>query len=135
MCRVDGEVTGETGPGLLVFLGVAPGDDGAAAARLAARIAKLRVFGDDRGRMNHSVTDVGGGILSISQFTLYADTRSGNRPSFLGAAPPDQARAVYVDFNAALRALGLPVGEGVFGAHMVIDATNDGPVTVILEQD
>ncbi|MFC3834743.1 MULTISPECIES: D-aminoacyl-tRNA deacylase [Deinococcus] len=135
VCRVDGEVTGETGPGLLVFLGVAPGDDGAAAARLAARIAKLRVFGDDRGRMNHSVTDMGGGILSISQFTLYADTRSGNRPSFLGAAPPEQARAVYASFNAALRALGLPVGEGVFGAHMVIDATNDGPVTLILEQD
>ena len=135
MCRVNGEITGQIGPGLLVFLGVAPGDSDATAARLAARIAKLRVFGDDSGRMNRSVADVGGGVLSISQFTLYADTRVGNRPSFLGAAPPEQARAIYTSFNGALRALGLPVGEGVFGAHMVIDATNDGPVTLILEQE
>ena len=133
-CTVDGRVTGETGPGFLVLLGVAPGDTSGDARGLAGRVARLRVFGDDAGKMNRSVQDIGGGVLSVSQFTLYADTRRGNRPSFLGAAPPEQARALYHEFNAALRTLGLPVGEGVFGAHMVLDLTNDGPVTVTLEE-
>ncbi|PTA69639.1 D-aminoacyl-tRNA deacylase [Deinococcus arcticus] len=132
-CTVAGKVTGQTGPGLLVLLGVAPGDTEETARALAARIAKVRIFGDDAGKMNRSVQDVGGGVLSISQFTLYADTRSGNRPSFTGAAPPEQARVLYGVFNVALRELGLPVGEGVFGAHMTIDLTNDGPVTLTLE--
>ncbi|MBZ9712105.1 D-aminoacyl-tRNA deacylase [Deinococcus multiflagellatus] len=132
-CTVAGQVTGETGPGLLVLLGVAPGDTEQTAQVMAAKIARLRIFGDEAGKMNRSVQDMGGGILSISQFTLYADTRSGNRPSFTGAAPPEQARALYAVFNAALRDLGLPVGEGVFGAHMVIDLTNDGPVTLTLD--
>ena len=132
-CTVEGELTGQTGPGLLVLLGVAPGDTDATAHAMAAKIAKLRIFGDEQGRMNRSVQDIGGGILSVSQFTLYADTRSGNRPSFTGAAPPEQARALYGTFNAALRGLGLPVGEGVFGAHMVLDLTNDGPVTLTLD--
>ncbi len=126
-------MTGETGPGLLVLLGVAPEDTPATAQALAAKIAKLRVFGDEAGKMNRSVLDIGGGILSVSQFTLYADTRRGNRPGFSGAAAPDHARALYAEFNAALRACGLSVGEGVFGAHMVLDLTNDGPVTLLLD--
>ena len=133
-CTVEGRVTGETGPGLLVLLGVAPGDTAGTARALAGRVARLRIFGDDAGKMNRSVQDIGGGVLSVSQFTLFADTRRGNRPSFTGAAPPDQARTLYTEFNAALRDLGLPVGEGVFGAHMVLDLTNDGPVTITLEE-
>jgi D-tyrosyl-tRNA(Tyr) deacylase len=132
-CTVAGEVTGQTGPGLLVLLGVAPTDTAQTARALAAKIAKLRIFGDDTGRMNRSVVDTGGGVLSISQFTLYADTRAGNRPSFVGAAPPAQARELYGAFNAALRDLGLTVGEGRFGEHMVIDLSNDGPVTITLD--
>lgn len=134
-CTVAGTVTGQTGPGLLVLLGVAPGDTAQTARALAAKIAKLRIFGDDAGKMNRSVLDTGGGVLSISQFTLYADTRAGNRPSFTGAAPPEQARGLYGTFNAALRDLGLSVGEGRFGEHMVIDLGNDGPVTITLDMD
>lgn len=132
-CTVEGRVTGETGPGLLVLLGVAPEDTPETARALAAKVAKLRVFGDEAGKMNRSVLDIGGGVLSVSQFTLYADTRRGNRPSFSGAAAPEHARALYAEFNAALRACGVPVGEGVFGAHMVLDLTNDGPVTLLLD--
>lgn len=132
-CTVEGRVTGETGPGLLVLLGVAPGDDAQKAEGLALKVGKLRIFGDEAGKMNRSVHDIGGGVLSISQFTLFADTSRGNRPSFIGAAPPEQARELYGVFNAALRAQGLPVGEGVFGAHMEIELVNDGPVTVTLE--
>ncbi|MFK7604206.1 D-aminoacyl-tRNA deacylase [Deinococcus sp. SM5_A1] len=134
-CTVMGEVTGQTGPGLMVLLGVAPGDTAQTAKALAAKIAKLRIFGDDAGKMNRSVVDMGGGVLSISQFTLYADTRAGNRPSFIGAAPPEHARELYGAFNAALRDLGLTVGEGRFGEHMVIDLSNDGPVTITLEME
>lgn len=132
-CMVAGEVTGQTGPGLMVLLGVAPGDTAQTAKALAVKIAKLRIFNDDAGKMNRSVLDTGGGVLSISQFTLYADTRAGNRPSFIGAAPPNQARELYGAFNAALRDLGLSVGEGRFGEHMVIDLSNDGPVTITLD--
>lgn len=126
-------MTGETGPGFLVLLGVAPRDTPETARALAAKIVKLRVFGDEAGKMNRSVLDIGGGILSVSQFTLYADTRRGNRPSFTGSAAPEQAQTLYAEFNTALRAQGVPVGEGVFGAHMVLDLTNDGPVTLILD--
>lgn len=133
-CTVEGQLTGQIGPGFVVLLGVAPADTPALAASLAAKIAKLRVFGDAQGKMNLSVQDIGGSILSISQFTLYADTSRGNRPSFIAAAPPEQGQALYAAFNAALRALGLSVAEGIFGAHMVIDLTNDGPVTITLEQ-
>ncbi|ABF45812.1 D-tyrosyl-tRNA(Tyr) deacylase [Deinococcus geothermalis DSM 11300] len=132
-CTVEGRVTGATGPGLLILLGVAPEDTPETAWRLAAKIVKLRVFADETGRMNRSVQDIGGGILSISQFTLYADTRRGNRPGFSGAAAPEHARALYAEFNAALRAQGVAVGEGVFGAHMMLDLTNDGPVTLFLD--
>jgi D-tyrosyl-tRNA(Tyr) deacylase len=132
-CTVAGRVTGQTGPGLLILLGVAPEDAPQTAHALAAKIVKLRVFNDEAGRMNRSVLDMGGGVLSVSQFTLYADTRRGNRPGFSGAAAPEQARALYAEFNAGLRAHGLAVGEGVFGAHMVLDLTNDGPVTLTLD--
>lgn len=132
-CEVGGQVTGQIGRGLLVLLGVAPGDTAGDAALLAGKIARLRIFGDEAGKMNRSVQDVGGAVLSISQFTLLADTKKGNRPSFLGAAPPEQGRALYTAFNAALRALGLGVAEGVFGADMQVSLTNDGPVTLLLD--
>ncbi|WP_293912185.1 D-aminoacyl-tRNA deacylase [Deinococcus sp.] len=136
-CEVTGEVTGQVrgqiGPGLVVLLGVAPTDTPATAQALAARLVKLRIFNDEAGKMNRSLADTGGAVLSISQFTLFADTSRGNRPSFTGAAPPDLARAVYADFGVALRALGVEVAEGVFGAHMVISLVGDGPVTLTLE--
>lgn len=132
-CTVEGRVTGETGPGLLILLGVAPEDTPETAQALAAKIARMRLFADEAGKMNLSVLDIGGGVLSVSQFTLFADTRRGNRPGFSSAAPPEQARALYAEFGAALRACGLPVGEGVFGAHMTLDLTNDGPVTLVLD--
>lgn len=132
-CEVEGEVTGQIGAGLLVLLGVAPADTPDTARSLAARLVKLRIFNDEVGKMNRSLADLGGAVLSISQFTLFADTSRGNRPSFLGAAPPEQGRALYAEFNAALRALGVTVGEGVFRAHMVISLINDGPVTLTLD--
>ena len=132
---VAGQVTGEIGPGLLVLLGVGPADTPEAASALAARTARLRIFADEAGRMNRSLQDTGGAALSISQFTLYADTRRGQRPGFSGAAPPEQARALYVAFNAALRGLGVQVQEGVFGADMQITLTNDGPVTLLLDTE
>lgn len=132
-CTVEGEVTGSTGPGLLILLGVAPEDTPETARALAAKVVKLRIFNDGAGKMNRSVLDIGGGVLSVSQFTLHADTRRGNRPGFSGAAAPDHARALYAEFNTALRGHGLSVGEGVFGAHMQLDLTNDGPVTLLLD--
>jgi D-aminoacyl-tRNA deacylase len=130
---VEGRVTGQIGAGLVVLLGVAPDDTPLKAQALAARLVKLRIFNDEAGKMNRSLSDVGGAVLSISQFTLFADTSRGNRPSFLGAASPEQGRALYADFGAALRALGVKVAEGVFGAHMVVSLVNDGPVTLVLE--
>ncbi|WP_161883437.1 D-aminoacyl-tRNA deacylase [Deinococcus alpinitundrae] len=132
-CEVDGAVTGQIAAGLVVLLGVAPSDTPDTARTLAAKLVKLRIFNDEAGKMNRSLADVGGAVLSISQFTLFADTSRGNRPSFLGAASPEQGRALYAEFNAALRALGVPVGEGVFGAHMVVSLVNDGPVTLTLD--
>jgi len=134
-CVVSGRTTGEIGPGLMVLLGVGPADTDAVASALAARLVKLRIFSDEAGRMNRSLLDVGGAVLSISQFTLYADTRRGNRPGFTGAAPPDLARTLYAAFNTALRRLGVQVEEGVFGADMQITLTNDGPVTLILDTE
>ncbi|AWN23285.1 D-tyrosyl-tRNA(Tyr) deacylase [Deinococcus irradiatisoli] len=132
-CDVEGRLTGEIGAGLVVLLGVAPGDTPATAQALATKIVKLRVFNDEAGKMNRSLGDVGGAVLSISQFTLFADTSRGNRPSFVGAAPPEQGRALYTEFNAALRWLGIEVAEGMFGAHMSISLINDGPVTLTLD--
>ncbi len=132
-CEVGSAVTGQIGAGLVVLLGVAPGDMPATARSLAAKIVKLRIFNDDAGKMNRSLSDIGGAALSISQFTLLADTSRGNRPSFLGAAPPEQGQALYAEFNAALRERGIEVAEGVFGAHMIISLVNDGPVTLTLD--
>ncbi len=114
-------------------MGVTHEDDVAAARRLAAKTARLRVFADDAGHMNLALGDVGGGVLAVSQFTLYADTRRGNRPSFTDAAAPEQGEAVYEAYVEALRAEGVPVETGVFGAHMQVDLVNDGPVTILLE--
>jgi len=130
---VEGKVTGAVGKGLLVLLGVANADTEETARAMAAKIAKLRIFSDAEGKMNLSVQDVGGGVLAVSQFTLLADTRKGNRPSFTDAAPPKKAYALYETFCDAVAALGLPVGKGIFGAHMDVRLTNDGPVTIVMD--
>jgi len=124
---------GEIGHGLCVLLGVARGDGEEQAARLAGKVARLRVFPDDDGRFDRSVADVSGAVLVVSQFTLIADTSKGNRPSFAEAAPPDEAEALYERFCADLRALGVPAETGVFGAKMDLELVNDGPVTIVLD--
>jgi len=131
--RVDGAVRGRIEAGFVVLVGVSPADTVALAARLAAKVAALRLFEDSEGRMNLALADVGGAVLAISQFTLYADVRRGNRPSFSGAAPGDVAAPVYDAFCAGIEAAGLRCERGVFGAHMEIDLVNDGPVTVIVD--
>ena len=131
--RVDGAVVGEIGTGLVVLLGIARGDEEALVERVAGKVAHLRVFADDAGRFDRSVMDVGGGVLVVSQFTLLADTAKGNRPSFTGAAPPEEAEPLYERFCAELRALGLEVATGVFGATMAVELVNDGPVTIVLD--
>jgi D-tyrosyl-tRNA(Tyr) deacylase len=132
--EVAGEVTGAIGAGLLVFVCAEPPDTEASAERLVAKILKLRIFADDAGKMNRSVADVGGGLLVVSQFTLAADTRGGNRPSFSAAAPPEQGRALY---EAVLRIArerhAGAVAAGRFGAEMQVHLVNDGPVTVPLK--
>ncbi|MEX0674589.1 MAG: D-aminoacyl-tRNA deacylase [Gaiellaceae bacterium] len=124
---------GGIGAGLCVLLGVARGDGEEEAARLAGKIARLRVFEDDRGRFDRSLLDVAGAALVVSQFTLIADTAKGNRPSFSEAAPPEQAEPLYELFCAELRGLGVPVETGVFGARMELELVNDGPVTIVLD--
>ncbi|HKP18728.1 MAG TPA: D-aminoacyl-tRNA deacylase [Gaiellaceae bacterium] len=123
---------GEIGPGLCVLLGVAGGDTAAAAERLAAKVANLRIFENDEGKFDRSLLDVGASALVVSQFTLIADTAKGNRPSFGHAAPPEEAEPVYEAFCAALRDLGVDVATGVFGARMQVELVNDGPVTIVL---
>jgi len=130
---VDGEVVGRIDRGLLVLLGVAPGDTEATADAMAGKVARLRIFADEAGKMNRSVRDVGGAALVVSQFTLLADARKGNRPSFAGAAPPEEARRLYERFCKALAAEGVPVERGVFGAMMAVELVGDGPVTIVLE--
>lgn len=131
--EVEGNVVGRIGPGLLVLVCAMQGDDDAAADKLAARVAKLRIFRDDAGKMNRSVQDIGGAALVISQFTLAADTRTGNRPGFSTAAAPDEGRRLYERFAQALRDLNLPVETGEFGAEMKVSLLNDGPVTIWLD--
>ena len=131
--EVDGAVIGKIGPGLLVLLGVGKSDTPADAEFLAAKVAGLRVFADEAGKMNRSVVEAGGALLVVSQFTLYGDTRKGRRPSFDLAAPPEQARALYEHFAGSARRLGLPVETGKFQAMMSVSLTNDGPVTLIVE--
>ena len=132
--QVDGQTIGHIGTGLLVLLCAEPADTRDIADRLIAKLLRLRVFGDDAGRMNRSVQDVAGGLLIVSQFTLAADTRSGNRPSFTAAAPPALARELYdhVLQTAARLHAPHPVASGRFGAHMVVSLVNDGPVTLPL---
>jgi D-tyrosyl-tRNA(Tyr) deacylase len=131
--RVGDEVVGAVGRGYAVLLGVHARDTEAEAAALAEKVAKLRIFADDEGKMNRSLIDVGGAVLSVSQFTLYGNTEKGRRPSFIDAANPEQANALYEAFNARLRSLGVSVETGRFRAHMVVEIHNDGPVTLMLE--
>ena len=130
---VDGRRLAEIGGGFVALVGVGHGDTATEAGRLAAKTAKLRVFEDGAGLMNLALGEVGGAVLAVSQFTLYACTRKGNRPSFTDAAPPERGEAVYEAYVAALRAAGAPVATGVFGAHMEVELVNDGPVTILLE--
>ena len=130
---VDGETVGQIGLGLLVLLGVEAGDDRAEADRLCGKIAKLRIFPDDRGKMNRSVLESGGAILLVSQFTLCADLRRGNRPSFAKAAPPEEASALYAYMAAAFAAEGLTVETGRFAAEMSVSLVNEGPVTIWID--
>ncbi len=130
---VDGTVTGRIEHGLVLLVGITHEDTEADAAYLAEKIAGLRIFEDEAGKMNVSVKDTGGQVLSISQFTLYGDCRKGKRPNFMAAARPEQAEPLYDRFNELLRAQGLPVATGVFGAMMDVELTNWGPVTLILD--
>ncbi len=130
--RVGGEVVGEIGPGLLVLVCAEPPDTPETGRKLLAKLLRLRVFSDAAGKMNRSLQDIGGGLLLVSQFTLAADCSGGNRPSFSGAAPPDQARALYEQLLADARALHPQVAAGIFAADMQVELVNDGPVTIPL---
>jgi D-tyrosyl-tRNA(Tyr) deacylase len=130
---VNNQVIGQIGVGLLVLLGIGMGDQLAEATLLAEKIANMRIFADDDGRFNRSALDVGGEALVVSQFTLYADTRRGRRPSFTAAAPPEIAAPLADAFVAALRECGMMVATGSFGAHMQVALLNDGPVTIVLD--
>lgn len=130
---VQSEVTGEIDDGLLIFFCAMAGDDPAKTAPLATKIAKLRIFSDDAGKMNLSLQDTGGSALIVSQFTLAADTSRGNRPGFSKAAPPELGRALYEQFTADMAALGIPIATGRFGAEMSVSLTNSGPNTIWLE--
>jgi len=134
--RIDGRVTGRIGVGLLVLVGFAPGDTEAALDWMVDKILGLRIFADDAGKMNRALDEVGGGVLVVSQFTLYGDAQKGRRPSFVGAAAPDVAIPLYGRFVTLLRARGggMPVETGEFGAMMDVELVNDGPVTLILER-
>ena len=130
---VDNEITGEIQQGLMVLLGVTHDDTEADARYLAEKIANLRIFEDAEDKLNLSVKDIGGAVLSVSQFTLYGDCRKGRRPSFTDAARPEQANALYEQFNGYLREEGVPVETGRFQTHMMVELTNDGPVTMLLD--
>lgn len=132
---VAGQIVGQIDAGLLVLLGVAPQDQLDDAILLAEKTANIRIFADGDGRFNHSVGDIQGGILVVSQFTLYADTRKGRRPSFAHAAAPEVAAPLVEVYVAELRTLGLTVATGVFGAMMQVALVNDGPVTILLDSD
>ncbi len=124
----------EVGPGMVLLVGVGPGDTEDQARYLAEKIANLRIFEDEQGKMNRSILETGGAALVVSQFTLYADTRKGRRPAFTEAAPPEVASPLVSRFAALLRSQGVPVKEGVFGANMLVEIHNDGPVTILLER-
>jgi D-aminoacyl-tRNA deacylase len=130
---VDGRVIGEIGPGLVVLLGVASGDERKDADYLADKIVNLRIFNDAEGKFNLSALEVGAGLLVISQFTLLADTKKGRRPSFIAAAPPAEAESLYIHLVKTLEFSGLKVQAGSFGAHMLVKILNDGPVTIMID--
>jgi D-tyrosyl-tRNA(Tyr) deacylase len=132
---VDGQTVGAIARGWLALVGMAPADSEKELAWMAEKIVHLRCFPDDDGKMNRSVQDVGGAVLAVSNFTLYADCQKGRRPSFIGAARPEQAEPLFAQFLNHLRALGVPVQAGVFGADMKVELTNDGPVTLILDSE
>jgi len=132
---VEGRVVGEIGAGLMILLGVGREDSAVVAASLAEKVANLRIFEDEQGKMNRSLLEVKGAALVISQFTLYGDARGQRRPSFISAAPPEQAAAVYEEFNRALRGLGVTVATGMFQAMMSVELVNEGPVTIFLDTD
>jgi len=132
---VDGRVTGEIGAGLMILLGIGRNDASVVAISMAEKIAHLRIFEDDEGKMNRSLLDVKGSALVVSQFTLYGDARGQRRPSFVAAAPPDQAKNLYEEFSEALRKLGVTVATGVFKAMMSVESVNEGPVTILLDSD
>jgi D-aminoacyl-tRNA deacylase len=131
--RVAGQVVGEIARGLLVLLGVSGQDTAADVTYIASKIRGLRIFPDEQGKMNRSVEDIRGAVLLVSQFTLYGDARGGRRPSFIAAAPPDQAKALYEDAVREVRGAGLPVETGVFQADMQVELINDGPITLLLD--
>ncbi len=130
--KVEGKTAAQIGEGLLVLLGVGQEDSDKDATYLADKVANLRIFSDDDGRLNLSVLDIGGEVLVVSQFTLYGDCRRGRRPSFSNAAPPERARELYEKFTARLEENGVKIGTGVFQAHMEVSLVNDGPVTLIM---
>ena len=134
--RVEGRVTGKVGPGFLVLAGFAPTDNDAILEWMADKILGLRLFGDEEGKMNRDLAEVRGGVLVVSQFTLYGDARKGRRPSFIDAAPPEIAIPLYERFLALLKAKagGIPIATGEFGAMMEVELVNDGPVTLLLEK-
>ena len=132
---VDGRVAGEIGAGLLVLLGVGRLDNPESASYLAEKITNLRIFSDEAGKMNLSLLDSGGAVLVVSQFTLYGDTRGGRRPSYIQAAPPEEANRLYEEFVRSMRALGVTVETGVFQAHMQVELVNDGPVTILVDSE
>jgi D-aminoacyl-tRNA deacylase len=132
---VEGRVTGEIGAGLMVLLGVGREDSPMVAASLAEKVANLRIFEDEQGKMNRSLLEVKGAALVVSQFTLYGDARGQRRPSFISAAPPELAAALYEEFNKVLRGLGVAVATGLFQAMMSVELVNEGPVTILLDSD
>lgn len=133
--HIDGEEVAAIGPGALVLLGIGKEDTSAEVQTLARRVAHLRVFGDEDGKMNRALTDVGGACIVVSQFTLYGDCSKGRRPSFVRARAPDEAAALYLEFVDALRAYDVPVQTGRFGADMQLTLCNDGPVTMLLDTE
>jgi len=132
---VDGSVTGEIADGMVVLLGVGRDDTSAVATGMAEKISNLRIFEDDQRKMNRSLLDVKGSALVVSQFTLYGDARGQRRPSFVAAAPPEQAKKLYEEFSETLRTLGIHVATGIFGAMMSVELVNEGPVTILLDSD
>ena len=132
---VEGGVTGEITTGLMILLGVGRDDTSVVAVSMAEKVATLRIFEDDQGKMNRSLLDVGASALVVSQFTLYGDARGQRRPSFIAAAPPEQAKKLYEEFCEALRNLGVTVATGVFQAMMSVELVNEGPVTILLDSD